>query len=303
MNNPLFSILVANYNNGHFFKDCYESIINQTYINWEVIIVDDASTDNSIELIKLIVGNDSRFKIFANEENKGCGYTKNRCAELAQGELLGFLDSDDALTIDALSTMSEAHCLNEGVAIITSKYEFVDLKMNFKEVSSQGGDIPDGQSYLTSMKGILTHFATFKNQFFKQTAGIDEKMKRAVDQDLYYKLEEQGKHLFIDKVLYRYRINDNSISANENVFKAKYWHFYTMLKAYERRKSLETKIDNLTSVQIKKLKSNYYFSRFEKAKKEKKKNISCYFLYKSIIAFPTYNFKSKIKALSEMISI
>ena len=90
-------------------------------------------------------------------------------------------------------------------------------------------------------------------------------MKRAVDQDLYYKLEEQGKHLFVDKVLYHYRIHENSISANENLYKAQYWHFYAMVKAYKRRKQFNLSIDNFTALQIKKLKSNYYFSRFERA--------------------------------------
>ncbi len=49
------SLLVANYNNGRYFKDCYDSIVSQTYENWEVIIVDDASTDNSVDIIKKLI--------------------------------------------------------------------------------------------------------------------------------------------------------------------------------------------------------------------------------------------------------
>lgn len=88
MNQPLFSLLIANYNNGKFFQDCYNSIMAQTYSNWEVIIVDDASTDNSVAIIKKIIGDDTRFKVYENPENKGCGFTKRKCAELATGELL-----------------------------------------------------------------------------------------------------------------------------------------------------------------------------------------------------------------------
>ena len=65
----LFSILIANYNNGKFFKDCYDSIINQTYDNWEAIIVDDHSADQSVELIKAIIKEDARFKLYENENN------------------------------------------------------------------------------------------------------------------------------------------------------------------------------------------------------------------------------------------
>ncbi|MDP3358921.1 MAG: glycosyltransferase family A protein [Lutibacter sp.] len=191
----LFSILIANYNNGHFFKDCYQSILAQTYTNWEAIIVDDGSTDDSVAVIKKIIGDDIRFKIFLNKENKGCGFTKNRCAVLATGEISGFLDPDDALNVDALELMVALHKKHEDVAIITSKYELVDLEMNFIDYGFHGGAIHENKSYLTCGYWAMTHFATFKQNKYIQTIGIDPKMKRAVDQDLYYKMEEQGQHL------------------------------------------------------------------------------------------------------------
>ncbi|MEN2415066.1 glycosyltransferase family 2 protein [Flavobacterium mesophilum] len=297
MNKPLFSILIANYNNGHFFKDCYASIINQSYTNWEAIIVDDASTDNSIEIIKQLIGEDKRFKLFINEENKGCGYTKNKCAQLANGKISGFLDPDDALTTDAIAIMSEAHCLNNEVAIITSKYEFVDLEMNFKEASSQGSSLPSGKSYLTYGRGAFTHFATFKNSFYLKSIGIDPKMKRAVDQDLYFKLEEQGEHLFINQVLYRYRIHQDSISCNENSYKAKYWHFYAINEAYHRRRKQKLGVNNFTHKQIKVIRSDYYFSRFVLLKCSKKNTLKFYFLGKAFFACPLHNLKLKFKSL------
>ncbi|MDD3722635.1 MAG: glycosyltransferase family A protein [Lutibacter sp.] len=83
----LFSILIANYNNGHFFNDCYKSILAQTYNNWEVIIVDDCSTDDSVSVMKQIIGDDMRFRAYFNTENKGCGFSKNKCVKLAVGEV------------------------------------------------------------------------------------------------------------------------------------------------------------------------------------------------------------------------
>ena len=71
MKNPLFSILIANYNNGKYFEDCYKSIIAQTYTNWEVIIVVDGSIDDSVALIKKNIGEDSRFKFYENSINHG----------------------------------------------------------------------------------------------------------------------------------------------------------------------------------------------------------------------------------------
>ena len=97
--NPLFSVLIANYNNGKYLMDAIKSVYEQTYTHWEIILVDDASTDNSHELYKELE-KDERIRIFYNDENHGCGYTKRRCAELANGELCGFLDPDDAYTFD-----------------------------------------------------------------------------------------------------------------------------------------------------------------------------------------------------------
>lgn len=292
-----FSILIANYNNGKFFKDCFASIIGQTYQNWEVVIIDDCSTDNSVEVIKDFIKDDSRFKLFINPVNKGCGYTKNKCATLSSGEILGFLDPDDAITRDALQVMVDNHQKNPEVAIITSKYDLVDLDLNFKESGLHGRNIPLGKSYLTFGKGALTHFATFKKEKYLKSVGIDITMKRAVDQDLYYKLEEQGKHLFIDKVLYYYRIHENSISANENLYKAQYWHFYSTIKAFERRRYYNLSIDNFSILQIKKLKSNYYFLRFERARSLNQFCAKCYFFFKSISSFPSHNIRYKLKSL------
>lgn len=292
MDSPLFSILVANYNNGHFFKDCYESIINQTYSNWECIIVDDGSTDNSVNQIKAIIGKDNRFKIYENEANKKCGYTKNRCAALAAGEILGFLDPDDALTKDALEVMITAHLEFEDVVLITSKYAYVNLDMSFQSDVTINGAIPEGKSYLTSPGTVLTSFATFKNKVYQKTVGINVLMTRAVDQDLYYKMEEQGKHLFINKVLYYYRKNENSISANENSIKARYWHCYAKMKASERRN--KTTVANLTKEDQKLIKSKYYYYKYQKAKKESNKCNIFYFYFKVLVNLPKEELKIKL---------
>ncbi|PKP29371.1 MAG: glycosyl transferase family 2 [Bacteroidetes bacterium HGW-Bacteroidetes-18] len=293
----LFSILIANYNNGHFFKDCYQSIISQTYANWEVIIVDDCSTDDSVSVIKQIIGDDNRFKFFFNKENKGCGYTKNKCAKLATGEISGFLDPDDALKPDALELMVDLHKKNEDISIITSKYELVDLEMKFIENGSHGGSIPNNKSYLTYGIGAMTHFATFKRKKYLRTSGIDPKMKRAVDQDLYFKMEEQGQLMFLDKVLYQYRVHQHSISNNENLFKAQYWHFYAIKKAYRRRMRLHLKIDNFSKEYIKEYASNYYLERFKNVKHSKKFRAKYYFLLKAILANPFHRTELKIKSL------
>tara|TARA_B100000929_G_scaffold243900_1_gene201723 strand:- start:1243 stop:2145 length:903 start_codon:yes stop_codon:yes gene_type:complete len=295
----LFSILIANYNNGKFFLDCYKSIINQTYTDWEVIIVDDYSIDDSVQIIKNIIGLDNRFHLYINDTNKGCGFTKNRCAGLAKGDVLGFLDPDDLLESSALEAMIKFHALNKHIALISSKYRFISKKGEFIGLGKHGAHIPLGKSYLTYGEGAITAFATFKRKIYNLTEGIDEKMTRAVDQDLYYKLEEQGGTYFIDEILYRYRLHDNNISRNENLYKSWYWHFYAKKKAFYRRKMLSSVISNFSNSEFKHIKSDYYFSRFKFPIKEDSKANRIYFLFKSLLFSSSSEFKFKIAFLKK----
>ena len=76
MNNSiLFSVLIPNYNNAIYLSDLIKSIINQTYSLWECVIVDDASTDNSIDIIKSYIQLDNRIKLFLNEKNEGTNFS------------------------------------------------------------------------------------------------------------------------------------------------------------------------------------------------------------------------------------
>ena len=68
---PKITLIIANYNNGNFFKDCYNSLISQTEKDWEAIVIDDLSTDNSAVVISQMIKDDARFKFYQNEENTG----------------------------------------------------------------------------------------------------------------------------------------------------------------------------------------------------------------------------------------
>jgi glycosyltransferase involved in cell wall biosynthesis len=297
----LFSILIANYNNGSFFKDCYDSIVNQSYQDFEVIIVDDASTDDSIEIIKQLTENDSRFKLFHNDKNRGCGYTKRRCVELATGELCGFVDPDDTITIEALQVMVDALTSNPNVSIVSSKFYLTDIELNVKKESNQGQKIPDGKTFLTFGKGAITHFCTFKRTNYLKTDGINSCLKRAVDQDLYLKMEEVGLHLFLDQFLYNYRINANSISANQNVYKAYYWALVACEDAYLRRIKSKT-IDPSEYLKFVMDKRYYLVQRMKRCVKNKKYWNKYYLLYQLIKTDFKHNlffldYKYKIKSL------
>lgn len=237
----LFSLLIANYNNGIFFQDCFNSIINQTYTNWEVIIVDDNSSDDSFYAINQLTKYDSRFKLYKNDENKGCGFTKRRCVELATGEVCGFLDPDDSLDCDALDLMIKSHNHHKDKALIHSTFTFCDERLQ-KGTNYQLAKQVEITPCFTNLDYAVTAFSSFKIKYYLKTEGINACLKRAVDQDLYLKLSEVGSFYFVDKPLYNYRIHGGGIASGNN-HRALYWHLKVIADAERRRKlNLENEV-------------------------------------------------------------
>lgn len=92
-NKGLVSIIMPSYNSEKYIKDSIESVLNQTYPFWELLIVDDCSTDNTVDIIKSF--EDERIKLFQNKTNSGAAISRNRALREAKGKWIAFLDSDD----------------------------------------------------------------------------------------------------------------------------------------------------------------------------------------------------------------
>lgn len=280
---PEFSILIANYNNAKFLKDCFNSLIEQTFKIFEIIFVDDHSMDNSIEIVnkyKSILN----INTYINEVNKGQGFTKNKCAQLAKSEILGFLDPDDALFPEAIETMVNAHKLNRKYSIIYSSHSVCDKDLNIIHPKGGVAQIPEGQSHLTRTGSGISAFATFKRSHYLLTEGIDPMLKRAPDQDLYSKLEEIAPVLYIDQPLYLYRWHTGGLSSmNDNKLKARYWNNIVVTNAYKRRRKKENLIvPKITYSQVKKSWGNYFISKCLEQLKCKEYNLTFKYWIRSL---------------------
>ena len=145
---PTVSIIIPAYNKQEFIYDTLESCRNQTYSDFEVIIIDDCSTDNTISKIKeFTTRNDTlEIKLFKNEENKGVSYSRNYGISEAAGKYVLFLDADDILHPDALFLLYQTVLLNDADIVFsqrqyfTGSYHFVDIirkkEITVKELSS-----------------------------------------------------------------------------------------------------------------------------------------------------------------------
>ncbi len=235
---PLFSVLIANHNNGKYLPEAIRSVCMQTYEKWEIIILDDASTDNSKEVYSRIENNIPNVFIHYNITQKGVGETKNKLISLAHGHICGFLDADDRLERNAIETMVAMHNAHPECSLIYSRFRELSMQSLLAETNLSIGALSADEDLLISSQNMVSHFATFKRSAYLKTSGINTALLSAEDRDLYLKLEECGEILYVDMDLYQYRVdNSNSVSRGnmDRIRKAQYYLAIANLDAYFRR--------------------------------------------------------------------
>lgn len=131
--NPKVSIITANFNYENYIRETIESVINQSYENWEMIIVDDGSTDNSVNIIKEYCQKDSRIKLFThpNNENRGLGETIQLGLSKSNTDYIVFLESDDTLKENYLCQKFKIFDTNPHVGFLYNNIQFIGDKRFF----------------------------------------------------------------------------------------------------------------------------------------------------------------------------
>jgi len=230
-----FSILIANYNNGKFFEKCYQSIISQSFTDWEAIILDDASTDSSVEIISQLVAQDPRFSIHKNGQNSGVGVTKRKLIEFASGDVCGFVDPDDAITPNALQSAMDIFTKDAQTVLTYSSFMKCDENLKPLEQFRSGMQVVNGDPYFFNCPVHIVHFVCFRKDIYSQTEKMNSEMRIAEDQDLYLKMYEKGKVKYIDEANYLYRTHSGGISQNENLPKSREYFAKVIFSAMKRR--------------------------------------------------------------------
>ena len=121
---PLITVVMPNYNGNRFVEQAIDSVLSQTYQNFELLVVDDCSTDDSLQLIRRKAQGDSRISIIALEKNSGVANARNVGIKEAKGEYIALLDNDDLWTSDKLER--QLAIAKNGADIVYCSYDFVD---------------------------------------------------------------------------------------------------------------------------------------------------------------------------------
>ena len=200
--------------------EAVESVYAQTYSNWEIVIVDDGSTDNSKEEYEKLE-KDARIRIFYNDENMGCAYSKHRLMLHANGEYCGYLDPDDVILPNAIEVTMRVLLDSPETVLTFSRHYLCDEQLNVKQ-ESRHLLLKESDSYFEHHDYQAEVFAGFRKDAYFKSGGLDITNRAGIDADLYFRLEEQGKIAVIDEFTYKYRRQPYAITADMD--KMMYWN-------------------------------------------------------------------------------
>jgi len=219
----MISIIIPTYNRAHLISETLNSIIAQTYTNWECIIVDDGSIDNTEELITDLIKKDDRFQYYKRPEDKikGVNSCRNYGFHLSKGNYINWLDSDDLLKPDALHVLLSS--FSEMIDVVVAKVELVNFEKQIKIRESNIRSKNLIEDYYINNVAFYVCGPLWKRDFLlKQNMLFDELISNLDDWDFNLRmLYQKPKINYLDISLIQYRVHEDSLSAEINKFNFK----------------------------------------------------------------------------------
>ncbi len=221
--NDLVSIITPTYNCGKFIGRTIESVQRQTYHNWEMIIVDDCSTDDTEDIVNKYKAKDGRIKYHKLKTNSGAAVARTESMKLAKGSYMAFLDSDDIWHPEKLKTQL-SYMRNNDIAFSCTAYEQIDEEDNLigKTVSS-----PKRINYNRLLLDCPVGNSTVMYNVDKMGKFEVPNIRKRNDDALWLAMLKKEKYIMsMPDVLMRYRVRQNSISSNKIDLIKYHWKLY-----------------------------------------------------------------------------
>jgi glycosyltransferase involved in cell wall biosynthesis len=233
--NASVDVAVANYNNGRYLEELIESLLNQSNPNWNLIIVDDASTDNSVEIVTKFL-NDKRISFISSSTNLGATATFKKAIEYGTNPYVALLGADDTLPSNAIDRLLFHFENHPSISTFYSKANQCDSAMNYVQPWPLTKPLNPELEIFDQINSIFNLIA-FRRVAYNATPGLNPSLRRAMDHDLIYKLEEVGNIGFIQEPLYNYRVHTGGISqGSKNGQIAFQYAILAKLDALQRRR-------------------------------------------------------------------
>lgn len=250
---PLISVIVPCYNQAQYLDECLQSVLDQTYQDWECIIVNDGSPDNTEEVANQWLAKDSRFK-YLYKENGGLSSARNAGINEAEGEWILPLDSDDFISLDYLD-LGQKYFYNQTVKVIYCEAQ------KFGKVN-EAWKLPIFSLANLAANNVIFCTAFFRKRDWSILGGYDENLLTGIEDWEFWisLLKNGGEVIKIEKTCFFYRIKDNSMITNlsktnnfelvkyveKKHFDFFYYYFGSSRHLYNQNKQYEKLIDLMT---------------------------------------------------------
>ncbi|UJW59230.1 glycosyltransferase family 2 protein [Bacillus sp. A116_S68] len=232
---PQVTVITPAFNSEAFIKNTIISVKQQTYKDWEMIIVDDFSTDNTVEIINAFLLEDERIKLIRLKENKGAAYARNEAIKNARGRYLAFLDSDDEWFPEKLEQQLE-FMHSRDIAFSYTNYVHINTD---GRVVGYNNKIPLEVNYKQLLKSNEIGCLTVIIDLLKTGPVQMPDMRSRQDYGLWLELTKKGfKAYGIPKELAKYRIVKKSLSSNKLKMGKQNWKIYREYEKLNLVKSL-----------------------------------------------------------------
>jgi glycosyltransferase involved in cell wall biosynthesis len=235
---PKVSVLIPTYNSASFLDDAIQSVLNQTFTDFELIIVDNCSTDNSKEVISKYLP-DTRIRFYVNEKNLGSNGNFNKCFSLATGEYIKCLCSDDKLHLSLLEKFVFVMDEHPSVSLVSSFFE--EFGSVTKIIKPRFSGLLDGRkvinevlstkNFLGNPSQVMFRREGFKVGFFREMSVWN------VDLEFFFRILSTGNGYIIPEVLSYTRIHNAAASHSMIRNFANYFGNYDLVKALEINES------------------------------------------------------------------
>lgn len=225
MEKKKISIVLPVYNGSEYLAESIESVLAQTYANWELIIVNDCSTDNTLAIASDFAAKDARIKVFSNKENLKLPNTLNAGFEHATGEYYTWTSDDNKYKPDALRVMVECLEKNPDAVMVYTNYTTIDSNGNTIELADK---LEPKFMFVGNVVGACF---LYRSDAAHKVGLYDANLFLAEDYDYWIRLYEVGEVLHIEDDLYYYRIHGKSLTetrknqVDEQTYKVLDKHF------------------------------------------------------------------------------
>ena len=213
---PLFSIYIPAFNSEKYIKECIESVLSQSFQDFELIIVNDGSTDNTHHILNGFTDN-KLIKIITTE-NKGIGHASNMGVSSSRGEFIVQLDSDDTLEPNALLELANFLSKNPTFECIYTNHNLINEN---GELIGAGWSPNYFDRYENLVGMCVPHLRAFRRSLYHKTIGFNENILNAVDYDFFLKISNLVTINHLDLSLYNYRIHRSQTSNKSRTLQVK----------------------------------------------------------------------------------